>query len=333
VTLRLLEPLGAREESDIQEVGETVARPPTDLQEARLPGVAIHLQGVSVRAAGHTILEEIDLTIEAGSHVAIVGHSGAGKSSLVGLLLGWHRPANGCILVDGEPLYGARLERLRRETAWVDPAVQLWNRSLLENLLYGAPTDSPLDVGRVIEQAHLRSVLEKLPDGLQTPLGEGGGLVSGGEGQRVRLGRAMLRAEARLVIFDEPFRGLDRIQRRQLMARARSVWQHATLLCITHDVSETQAFARVLVVDGGQIVEDGAPSDLATRPGSHYRALLATEASVRQELWSSSAWRRFELQGGLLHENGQRGHEVVDAPLSTAIQAGPLLTNGQRNDV
>ena len=128
----------------------------------------------------------------------------------------------------------------------------------------------------------------------------------------------MLRAEARLVILDEPFRGLDRQQRRQLMARARSVWQHATLLCITHDVSETQAFARVLVVDGGQIVEDGSPSALATRPESHYRALLEMEASVRQELWSSSAWRRFALQGGLLHENGQRGHEVVDAPLYTA---------------
>jgi ATP-binding cassette subfamily B protein len=333
VTLRLLEPLGARQESDIQEGDEIIVHPCADPQAARPPGVAIRLQGVSVRAAGHIILEEIDLTIEAGSHVAIVGHSGAGKSSLVGLLLGWHRPANGCILVDGEPLHGAPLERLRRETAWVDPAVQLWNRSLLENLLYGAPTDSPLDVSRVIEQAHLGSVLEKLPDGLQTPLGEGGGLVSGGEGQRVRLGRAMLRAEARLVILDEPFRGLDRTQRRQLMARARSVWQHATLLCITHDVSETQAFARVLVVDGGQVVEDGAPSDLATRPGSHYRALLATEASVRQELWSSSAWRRFELQGGLLHENGQRGHEVVDAPWSTVTQAGPLLTNGQRNDV
>ncbi len=126
----------------MQEDGETVARPCADTREAQPSGVAIHLQGVSVRAAGHPILEEIDLTIEAGSHVAIVGHSGAGKSSLVGLLLGWHRPAHGRILIDGEPLHGARLEQLRRETAWVDPSVQLWNRSFLENLLYGAPTDS-----------------------------------------------------------------------------------------------------------------------------------------------------------------------------------------------
>lgn len=237
--------------------------------------------------------------------MAIVGPSGAGKSSLVGLLLGWHRPAHGRILIDGEPLHGQGLERLRQETAWVDPAIQLWNRSFLANLLYGASTGPALPVGWVIEQADLRSVLEKLPEGLQTPLGEGGGLVSGGEGQRVRLGRAMLRSGVRLVILDEPFRGLDREQRRELLARARTMWQHATLLCITHDVSETRAFTRVLVVEGGQIVEEGPPTDLANRPGSRYRALLETEAAVREELWSSGAWRRLQLKEGRLLENGQ----------------------------
>jgi ATP-binding cassette subfamily B protein len=232
------------------------------------------------------------------------------------------------VLIDGEPINSQRLERLRRETAWVDPAVQLWNCSFLENLLYGAPADPAASVGLVIEQASLRSVLEKLPDGLRTPLGEGGALVSGGEGQRVRLGRALLRAEVRLVILDEPFRGLDREQRRELLARARSVWRNATLLCITHDISETQAFARVLVVEGGQIAEDGPPTDLAQRPGSRYRDLLETEVSVRQELWLSDVWRRLELQGGLVHEHGRT--EVLAAPVRTALQVGLRHENGQR---
>ena len=131
VTLRLLEPLRAHEETETQEVGQTIAPPLARTQVVPSRGVAVLLEGVSVRVAGHTVLEGIDLRIEAGSHVAIVGHSGAGKSSLVGLLLGWHRPANGRILVDGEPLHGQHLERLRRETAWVDPAVQLWNLSLI----------------------------------------------------------------------------------------------------------------------------------------------------------------------------------------------------------
>ena len=103
VTLRLLEPLGAREETDAQEVEQAIAPLLADTEAQRPQGVAVRFEGVSVQVAGHTVLEEIDLRIEAGSHVAIVGPSGAGKSSLVGLLLGWHRPAHGRILVDGEP--------------------------------------------------------------------------------------------------------------------------------------------------------------------------------------------------------------------------------------
>src|SRR6185503_5349512 len=91
------------------------------------------------------------------------------------------------------------------------------------------------------------SILQKLPDGLQTSLGEAGGLVSGGEGQRVRLGRGALRTGARLAILDEPFRGLDRERRRTLMDRVRRWWKDATLLCITHDVGETLDFERVIV--------------------------------------------------------------------------------------
>jgi ATP-binding cassette subfamily B protein len=269
--------------------------------------VAIVLEGVSVRAAGHTILDKIDLDIEAGAHVAIVGPSGAGKSSLVSILLGWHRPASGRVLIDGSPLDGERLERLRRDTAWVDPTVQLWNRALVDNLHYGmaAAACPPLD--RVLEAADLRDLLENLPDELQTRLGEGGALVSGGEGQRVRLGRGLLRLGVRLVILDEPFRGLDRQRRRELLARARCRWQAATVLCITHDVGETQAFDRVLVVEEGQIIEDGAPADLAAQSGSRYRALLEAEREGWVGLWSSGIWRRLRLEGGRLVEAGRNG--------------------------
>ncbi len=242
------------------------------------------------------------MRIEPGSHVAIVGPSGAGKSSLAGLLLGWHKPAAGRLLVDGEPLDDCRLEQLRRQTAWVDPAVQIWNRSLLENLRYGAPAESSTLINSVIEAADLRRVLEKLPDGFQTPLGEGGSLLSGGEGQRVRLGRAMLGRQARLVILDEAFRGLDRERRRELLARAQKLWSDTTLLCITHDVSETQAFDRVLVIEGGRIVEDGDPLELAEQNHSRYGELLEAEESVRERLWSSSDWRRIRLQDGLIRE-------------------------------
>ena len=259
--------------------------------------VGIEFEDVSVVAAGHTILESVSASIAPGSHIAMVGPSGAGKSSLVGLLLGWHRPAKGQILVDGAPLDGC-IESLRRDTAWVDPAVQLWNRSLYENLRYGSDATGAPAVGDIIETADLRSVLEKLPDGFETSLGEGGALVSGGEGQRVRLGRAMLRPGVRLVILDEPFRGLDREQQRELLTRARRLWKNATLLCITHDIAGTRIFDRVLVIDRGRIVEDDNPARLAEQGDSRYRALLDIETATGEALWKDSAWRHVRMEQG-----------------------------------
>src|SRR5262249_1836927 len=177
LTLRLIEPLGALEESpsapsraEAESTRSASSSARRDRDPTHRRGVAIEFEGIDVRAAGHSILQDICVSIPAGSHVAIVGASGAGKSSLVGLLLGWHRPATGRLLIDGRPLDANGLDELRRETAWVDPAVQLWNRPLLQNLQYGATLDGP-GVQSAIAAADLREVLERLPDGLQTMLG------------------------------------------------------------------------------------------------------------------------------------------------------------------
>src|SRR5262249_41796303 len=142
-------------------------------------GVGLEFERVDVRVSGQTVLRGIDVALEPGTQVAIVGPSGAGKSTLVGVLLGWHRPSAGNLRVDGLPLDAERLARLRSATAWVDPAVQLWNRSLLANLAYGLPDGTLPSLPLVIQQAELRELLQRLPEGLRTPLGEGGGLVSG----------------------------------------------------------------------------------------------------------------------------------------------------------
>ena len=238
--------------------------------------------------------------------MAIVGPSGAGKSSLVGLLLGWHRPAAGELRVDGHRLDQTALDRLRRQTAWVDPAVQLWNRPLLDNLLYGAEPGATRSLSAVLDGALLRRLLESLPQGWQTPLGESGALVSGGEGQRVRLARSLLRRDARLVILDEPFRGLDRETRRRLLAAARDWWRGATLLCITHDVEHTADFDRVVVLEGGRLVEEGAPGQLARSSGSRYSALLAAEREARRGFREAVDWRHLSIANGGLVEVAQQ---------------------------
>jgi len=315
LTLRLVEPLGAREDAEAGEGGgavedtnaktDTATSRPSMVTAAGGPGVSLSLRGVAVVAAGHTVLDGVDLELPAGAHVAVVGASGAGKSTLAGLLLGWYRPRAGEILVDGRLLDGPRLARLRRETAWIDPAVQLWNRSLRDNLRYGAP--GPVvsdDLEAALDTAELRAVAARLPAGEDTLLGEGGGLLSGGEGQRVRFGRAVLRSEARLVILDEAFRGLERARRRALTARARRLWPRATLVCITHDVTETLDFPRVLVIEGGRVAEDGPPGRLSAAP-SRYRAMLDAEADLRERVWGSPRFRRMEVVDGQIRPSQQ----------------------------
>ena len=315
VLLRLLEPLSAP--VDEAEVPAGTAPSTPDASHARhSAAMAITIDRGQVIAAGHTILREIDLHIAAGEHVAIVGASGAGKSSLIGLLLGWHRLAAGALQIDGKAVDRASTERLRRETAWVDPAIQLWNTALLDNLTYACDPDQLGELGRVLDAAELRHVLQQLPEGLQTYLGEAGALLSGGEGQRVRLARALMQTPVRLALLDEPFRGMDRMQRGRFLSAAREWWQAATLLCVTHDIEETLGFDRVLVIEDGRIVEDGAPQVLAASP-SRYRTLLEAEKQVRAQLWQDPCWRRLHLHDGRLIPS--------PAPAAVSALAKPTL--------
>jgi ATP-binding cassette subfamily B protein len=302
MTLRVIEPLGA-----VDAVPAAAVETPIETPAA---GMSIEMEQVSVRAGGHTILDHFDFRVTPGSHVAIVGPSGAGKSSFVGLLLGWHRPSSGVLRVDDVEIHPGMIERFRPQIAWVDPEVHLWNRTLLENLTYGSLDGS--QPAEAIAAAELREVMERLPEGLQTMLGEGGARVSGGEGQRVRLARAMQRRDARLVILDEPFRGLDRDRRILLMSRVREIWKRATLLCITHDMAQTRGFDRVLVIERGSVVEDGAPADLEAHAGSRYGALLQAEEDIRRGLWAGAEWRRVRMEQGRLVEGGlvERGVET-----------------------
>ena len=316
VTLRLLEPLGAPEDASPSGAPET-AREASDaaLEPETAPptpapsrGAAVRLEDVRVLVGGHTVLDRISVEIAAGEHAAIVGPSGAGKSTLVSLLLGWHRPATGTVRIDGRLLDESLLRELRQEIAWIDPGVQLWNRSVLDNVLYGSAQESGKPgfipgVSAAIRDADLGHLLKNMPDGLQTLLGEGGMLASGGEGQRVRIARALTQRPPRLVILDEPFRGLDRAQRQKLMALVRARFADATLLCITHDVADTLDFPRVLVVEMGQIAEDSAPRALLARAGSRFRALYETEQAVKDQIWSAAAWRKVRIERGQVVES------------------------------
>jgi ATP-binding cassette subfamily B protein len=295
VALRALAPLGATE----------LPAQSVHSEHASTPGMALAFEQVVVRVSGHTLLHETSLELEPGSHVAIVGASGAGKSSLLGLLLGWSSPCAGRVLVDGKVLTPERLASVREQTAWIDPGVQLRDASLLDNLMFGVAQRAELTLPGALACADLFPVLEQLPEGMQTELGENGARLSGGQGQRVRLARAAMRRDARLVLLDEPFRGLPREQRLALLARVREHFRHATLLFVSHDVADVADFARVLVVDGGRVVEDGSPAQLAAKPESRYARLARSDQLARQEVWGAGQFRRHVLEAGRVTERGQ----------------------------
>ncbi len=291
--LRFLELIESPEES----AGERAAA-------ARPGGVKIDIEEASVVVGGHAVLDRVTLHVRPGEHIGIVGVSGAGKSSLVGCLMGWFQPASGRICVDDAPLDTSRLAQLRSEIAWIDPQVHLFRSTLYDNLRYGNGGHGVGRFGATLEAADLGRILELAPEGLQTPIGEGGTLVSGGEGQRVRIGRALGRAGVRLAILDEPARGLGREERRRMLSSLRAHFNGATMLCVTHDVSDTLDFDRVLVIEQGRILEQGAPRTLHAQPKSRYRALLDEERAVGRDLWANAAWRRLRLQTGKIRERG-----------------------------
>jgi ABC-type multidrug transport system fused ATPase/permease subunit len=265
----------------------------------------IEFSEVCIHADGSDILNRVSLRIGAGEHIAIVGSSGAGKSTLLACLLGWRRPSSGTLSVDGAPLDAARLASLRGETAWIDPQVHLFAASALDNIRYGNEQASSAEIADALETVDLRATCDSLPQGLQTPIGDQGGHLASGECQRLRIGRALARSAVRLVILDEPMRGFSREQRRRMMAAIRRRFANATLLCATHDISDTLEFDRVLVMERGAIVEQGCPPLLAAA-NSRYRGLCEEERAVSREF---RTWRHVHLHAGSIHE-GAAADEV-----------------------
>lgn len=280
-------------------------------------GAHLRFDEVSVNASGHRLLSQVSLEITPGEHVAIVGSSGAGKSTLLRALLGQYTELEGELLVDGAPVSVARAWG---EIAWVDPSVHLWQGSVLANVLYGAKLPDALALS--MHETTLAQVIAGSEAGSARQVGEAGGALSGGEGQRVRLARGWMKEDARLVLLDEAWRGLERHVREQLMARARARWAKRTMLCVTHDLELTRGFDRVLVIEDGQLVEDGPPEALMQQPQSRYRALVEAEREVFASQWADPSWSKATLDAGKLVMT-QLGSSQALASADTAPAPAP----------
>lgn len=219
----------------------------------------IVFEDVSVAFEGRarSAIQSVSLRIASGDHIALTGMSGAGKSTLLSLLLGFRRPDAGRILVNGTDLATIDSEDLRRRIAWIGQAPVLFHGTLRDNIRLGRPEADDGAVERAAAKARLTEFAAALPQGLDTPVGERGVGLSGGQAQRVALARAFLK-DAPLVLLDEPTASLDRDTEAEILESIHRLARGRTTLVATHSPAAMAIAGRRILLDQGRLEEEAA---------------------------------------------------------------------------
>ncbi len=229
----------------------------------------LEFRDVTTRYPGQAepALADVSFTARPGTVTAIVGRSGSGKSTLIKLIPRFYEPEAGAILIDGHPLQDYRLADLRRQIALVGQQVMLFDGTVAANVAYGelqAADAAALD--RAVRGANAMEFVERLPDGLDSPIGSKGGRLSGGQRQRIAIARAMLK-DAPILILDEATAALDTESERLVQDALNRLMPDRTTLVIAHRLSTIEHADQVLVLDHGRIVERGSHAELLAQGG------------------------------------------------------------------
>ncbi|MGV1958718.1 ABC transporter ATP-binding protein [Agrobacterium sp. 22-224-1] len=226
--------------------------------------------------AGSTVLEEVDFKVPAGARIALVGSSGAGKTTIANLVLRFWDPQQGCITIDGHDLREIKLDSLREHIALVAQDTYLFNATLAENIRLARPDATQEDLDLAIQRAALTDFVASLPAGLETPVGERGVQLSGGQRQRISIARAFLK-NAPVLILDEATSHLDAASEAHVRAALDELMVNRTTLIIAHRLSTIRAADQILVMRDGRIVERGKHRDLMSL-GGFYAELIGHQS-------------------------------------------------------
>ncbi len=223
----------------------------------------------SYKDSQEQVLDGFQLEVKAGETIALVGESGSGKTTVLNLIIGFIAPSDGRLLIDGMDVNDINLRSYRKFISVVPQSPVLFTGTVRENIVYGLERVSEEEIGHAIEAANLKSVIAKLPKGLDTMIGEHGANLSGGQRQRISIARAIIR-DPKVIILDEATSALDTISEKEIQDALDRLIKDRTTFIVAHRLSTVRGADRIVVLDKGKIREEGSYEELMAQKGEFY---------------------------------------------------------------